>query len=176
MAAPMTHVVVTFGIRAFFLFVLGMAFSKMELFWIYFWGALMDFADHFTSPDYVRDIMLVRIPRFFKGGDVGKPTMGVKVPVCWFHLWPGLVMSFVCGLVFFRQLWWVPLVFWFVHIMVDRYQKNDWTFPYESFFHPWGKPWVRKWGYPTKIRKEILISTVLMFFVGLFEVWWNLIR
>ena len=176
MAAPMTHFDITFFFRAILLFVCGMEFSIFQLVLIYFWGSVMDFADHFTSPSYVMDIISVRIPRFLKGGDIGKPSEGVKNPACWFHLWPGAIISFLCGILFFSHLWWVPFGFWFVHITVDRFQKNDETYPYASFFHPWGKPWVRKWGYPTKIRKEIFVSTAIMFFVCIFELWWNFLK
>lgn len=102
MAAPQTHFWITFIFRALCSLIFGFTFSITQLFWIYFWGCLMDFADHFTSsPSYTKDVFLVRLPRFFKGGAVGAPSKGVEIPVCWLHLWPGAILSVVCGLIFF---------------------------------------------------------------------------
>jgi len=179
MAAPQTHWDVTFVFRAILLFGFGMEFSILQLALIYFWGSAMDFADHFTSPSYVADIFFVRIPRFlFKGGDVGSPSKGVIVPVKWLHIWPGLILVVLCGLFFPLKYFWVPFFFWLQHQLTDIPQENDGSYPDLPFFYPLQKKrWViRKGLYPIKIRKEIMISTIAMFFVCLFEVWWNFIR
>jgi hypothetical protein len=178
MAAPMTHFDITFVFRAILLFGFGMEFSILQLALIYFWGSVMDFADHFTSPSYVTDIFFVRIPRFFKGGDIGKPSPGIKMPICWFHIWPGFTLAFVCGLFFSLKYFWVPLFFWFQHKLVDDAQENDGSYSVIPFFYPFQKKkWVIKKGlYPVKIRKEIIVSMVAMLFVCIFELWWNFIR
>jgi len=178
MAAPMTHFDITFVFRAILLFAFGMEFSVFQLVLIYFWGSAMDFADHFTSPSYVADIISVRIPRFLKGGDIGKPSAGIEIPPCWLHIWPGLILAVLCGLFFPLKYSWVPFFFWLQHKLVDDAQENDGNYPKIPLFYPFQKKrWVIEKGlYPVKIRKEILVSTALMFFVCLFEVWWNFIK
>jgi hypothetical protein len=178
MAAPMTHFDITFVFRAILLFVCGMEFSIFQLVLIYFWGSVMDFADHFTSPSYTKDVFLVRIPRFLYGGDVGKPSLGVKMPVCWFHIWPGFMLAFACGTFFPFKYFWVPLFFWLQHKLIDDAQENDGSYLEVPFLYPFQeKEKVIKTGlYPVKIRKEILVSTALMFFVCIFELWWNFLK
>lgn len=174
----MTHFDITFVFRAILLLVCGVEFSIFQLVLIYFWGSVMDFADHFTSPSYVMDIISVRIPRFLKGGDIGKPSSGIKMPVCWFHIWPGFILAFVCGAFFPFKYYWVPLFFWFQHKLVDDAQENDGSYPEVPFFYPLQKKrWVIKKGlYPVKIRKEIMVSTALMFLAFVLEFWWNFLR
>lgn len=115
MAVPQTHFVATFFFRAILSFVFGISFSTFELFWLYFWGCFLDI-NHFASLSYVADIIFVRIPRFLKRGAVGLPSKGVKIPVCWLHNWPGGILSWVCGLIFFPLTWiWLPFFFLFQH-------------------------------------------------------------
>jgi hypothetical protein len=135
----------------------------------------MDFIDHFTSPSFARDVFFVRIPRFFKGGAVGAPSKGVEIPTCWLHLWPGLILSVVCGLIFFpRMLWWVPIFFWFQHKLLDDFQKNDGSYPDAPFFYPLMKKRRRlRNGYSIKPRSEILVSTALALVVVLIEIYLN---
>lgn len=173
MAAPQTHLVVTFGFRAICSFIFGIVFTMTGLFWVYFWGCLMDFIDHFTSPSFTKDVFFVRIPRFFRGGAVGAPSKGIKIPVCWLHIWPGLILSVACGLVFFpRTFCWIPLFFWLQHILIDRGQKNDGNFPDIPFLYPFKKKiWGLRNGYPIKSRKEILVCTALSLLVVFFEIY-----
>ena len=178
MAAPQTHFDITFSFRALLTLAFGVIFSKTELFLIYFWGCGMDFIDHFTSPSYVRDIFFVRFPSFFRGGDFGGPSRGVKNPVCWLHVWPGLILSVVCGLAFFPlTLSWIPLLFWLQHIVIDRGQRNEGGWPELPFFYPAvPKRWVKKRGYPVKTRLEILVSTALAALAIAFELYYNFLR
>lgn len=175
MAAPQTHFVATFGFRMAFTVISGVAFTVSQLFWVYFWGCLMDFLDHFTSSSYTRDVFFVRMPKFFKGGDFGSPSQGVKNPNCWLHIWPGAIFSLVCGLALFPQaIWWAPSFFWFQHVLLDKFQKNDGSYLDIPFFYPLKKKkWHLRDGYPIKSRKEILISTMLAFMVLLVEIYIN---
>lgn len=166
MAAPQTHFVITFGFRAIFAFVIGITFSFWQLILLYFWGTLD--IDHFLSPKFVKDIFR-RIRRFFKGGDVGSPS--VESPPPWLHLWPGVILSIVCGKIFFPpRLCWIPFVLWLSHRIIDGWQKNDGSYPHYPLFYPlMAKEWIRKSGYPIKPRIEILISTALAALIIIFE-------
>ncbi len=178
MAAPQTHLATTFAIRALLTFAFGIIFSKTELFLIYFWGCGLDFVDHFTSPGFTRDVFFVRIPRFFKGGAVGAPSKGVELPTCWLHIWPGAMLSIICGLVFFPQMFsWIPLLFWLQHTIIDRGQKNEGGWPEIPFLYPAArKRQVKKRGYPVKARLEILISTALAALIIAFELYYNFLK
>ncbi len=162
MAAPQTHFWITFVFRGL-LAILGIALSPLQLFWVYFWGCLMDFVDHFTSPSYTRDIFMVRIPCFFKGGAIGTVSKGIKLPTCWLHIWPGAIFSAICGFVFFpKSLALVPFFSWYQHIVIDMFQENDGSYPDVPLLYPLLKK--RRelhGGYPIKSRKEIIASTIL---------------
>ena len=175
MAAPQTHFVIAFVFRAILEFAFKIKLSLEELFSIYFWGSLMDFVDHFTSPSYVKDIISVRFKRLLKGGDFGAPSVGVKIPKCWFHLWPGAVLAWLWGfgglIVNFSFMIWIPFIFWFQHVLTDKFQKNDGSYPHYPFIYPvLAKKWEKRRGYPIKSRTEILISTFLAFLVVIFEI------
>lgn len=178
MAAPQTHLCTTFSIRALLTFVFGLAFSKTELFLIYFWGCGLDFVDHFTSSSFTKDVFFVRIPRFLKGGAVGAPSDGVKNPTCWLHVWPGAILAGISGWFFFPlTLCWVPIFFWLQHIVVDWGQENYGGWPEIPFFYPAvQKRWVKKGGYPVKARSEVLVSTALAALVIIFEFYYNFLK
>lgn len=176
MAAPQTHLVATGIIRIILLVIFKVKFSFLELISAYFWGFGLDLIDHFTSPSYVKDIP-VRIKRFLKGGDLGGPSRGVKIPVAWLHKWPGFLLVLLQGVVFNRIFdsfpIWIPLLFWLQHKLIDDYQKNDESCPsYYSFFHPLKGKWVRGKGYPIKSRTEIIIFTILAVPIMVFEFIW----
>lgn len=180
MAAPQTHLVVTGLVRIIILKAFKRDFSIVEWISCYFWGFGLDLIDHFTSLSYVKDIP-VRIRRFLKGGDLGGPSKGVKIPICWLHLWPGFLLVLLYGAVFNRLfdsfLIWIPLLFWLSHKLLDDYQKNDESAPsYYSFFHPWRPKWARKRGYPIKSRIEIMIFSPFAVLVLIFEFIWLIKR
>lgn len=178
MAAPQTHLCTTFAVRTLLTLAFGMVFSKTELFLVYFWGCGLDFIDHFTSPEFAKDVFFVRIPRFFKGGAVGAPSEGIEIPTCWLHIWPGAILSLTCGLVFFPlALSWIPFLFWLQHIVIDWGQKNEGNWPEIPFLYPvMQKRWVKKRGYPIKARTEILISTILAALVIALELYYNFLK
>lgn len=174
MAAPQTHFVVAFGLQVAVAALLKKTFSFGELAIIYFFGFGLDFVDHFTSPSYVKDIFQVRLKRFFKGGDVGVPSENVKIPVCWLHLWPGLLLAIISGFVFFGKYYYIPFMFWCWHLGIDNFQKNDGNYPYYPVLYPFSPKKVgdqaKRRGYPVKSRIEVIVSTILALFIILFEV------
>ena len=161
MAAPQTHLWIAFVFRGV-MSLLGIIFSPLQLIVVYFWGFGMDFVDHFTSPNYTRDVFFVRIPRFLRGGEIGAPSKGIEPPPCWLHIWPGLILVLASGWFFPLTLSWVPLLFWAQHVVLDKFQRNDGSYANIPFWYPVKKKnWTPQGGYPVKPRIEVLVSTVL---------------
>lgn len=95
-------------------------------------GVLTD-TDHMGS-GYLKDL----VPRIRRGGGVA--SRDFKFPTCWFHLWPGLILSVVMGIVLhyldpsFRI--YLPFLFWMSHMVVDEFEKQpDWS-EHKHFFYP----------------------------------------
>jgi len=167
MAAPQTHFVLTWVLYRIFTWVIGIHFSAIETLLVFFLGVGVDI-DHFVSKEFVRDVFKVRIVRFLKGGAVGKPTAGVKIPLPWFHC---ILMLFV--VVAWSGYFWlktgfvlaacIPLGFWLLHVVViDIFQSSEGEIAYYSVLWPIVKEKkLRKWGYPIKSRAEVLVSSFL---------------
>ena len=172
MAAPQTHFVVAFGFRAIFYFLFGWTFSTWQLGLIYFWGAGMDIPDHFKKWDYVKHLFTIRIKRFIEGGGIDSPSKEAEAGMPWFHIWTGAFLARFCGIAFFpSELSWIPIFFWFTHVIVDEYQKNDRSYPNYSFLEE--KDWEEKEGYPIKPRMEIIISTALSALIIVVELYFQ---
>ena len=131
MAAPQTHFVVTGLVQIFLMLVLKIKFTFWEWVSFWIWGVGVD-VDHFTSWGYVKDIFTTRFPRFLKGGDFGSPSSKVKRPMEIFHIWTVVPIVFVYLVLFNRVTKvsiapWLILLPWALHLLIDRFQKNDET-------------------------------------------------
>ena len=71
----------------------------------------------------------------------------------------------------FNREKWIPIFFWFTHVIVDEYQKNDGSYPNYSFLEK--KDWEEKEGYPIKPRMEIIISTALSALIIVVELYFQ---
>lgn len=170
MAAPQTHFAITGLIQIFLMFVLNIKFNFWEwtTFWI--WGVGIDI-DHLTSWSYVKDVFTTRFPRLLKGGDFGEPSSNVRIPIGYFHIWTvtPFILIYLGFFYFVLQIdvaFWIIFLPWFIHWTIDRFQKSDEI----SFFYPWRDKQKRKWGYPVKSRKEMIISTLFAVPLFIFEI------
>jgi hypothetical protein len=173
-AAPQTHFVVTWVVFRIFTWIFGITFSVWETVSIFFWGFFIDF-DHFLNPEFVKDVLKVRIPKLLHGRG-GEPSPGIKGAPCWMHLWPGFILAIIWGLgshgVDESFRWWLPIFFLSVHCWgIDRWQISLSYMPdYLSFLHPLKKRgYRRRRGYPVKARAEILAATFLFAAIIVFE-------
>jgi hypothetical protein len=173
MAAPQTHFVITWVIFRFFTWILGVSFSAWETFSMFFWGVLIDF-DHFLFPEFVKDLIKIRIPNLLHGKG-GEPSIK-KIFPSWLHYWPGFLISIVWGLYSTKVnpafRFYLPTVFYILHYWgIDRWQVSmPGMEPYKSWWHPFVKKGrIRKVGYPVKSRIEVLVATALMGIIILFE-------
>jgi len=171
MAAPQTHLALTWIAYRILTFA-GINFSAIEVILLVFLGAGID-VDHFFQKEFVRDIFKVRIARFLKGEDIGKPSGGIKYPLPWFHSVLMFIVVFPASFLFWLKsksifMALIPVGFWLFHIIIDSFQVSD-GIAYFSFFWPFTREKkLRRWGYPIKSRKEVLISTVYLFKIVIF--------
>lgn len=173
MAAPQTHFVVIWVVYRILTWVVGIHLYTIEALAIFFFGVGIDI-DHFSSREFARDIFKVRITRFLKGGDVGKPSEGIRDPFPWFHSVLLLFVVIPTGFLFWLRVKSVfvaliPVGFWLIHIIVDKFQASE-GIAYFSFFWPFvSKKKIRKGGYPIKSREEVLVATIISAIIILFE-------
>ena len=156
MAAPQTHGLIT----VILLGIIGWVskISNWEFFSAILFGVGIDFFDHIWSKSYVKDIL-----RRIREG--GAPADDVKIPISWLHLWPGFVLAWGWGTVFyfldFDFAIYFPFLFWLAHVSVDKFQKDS-KFPHRSFFYPLNrKKIIPKIGYPVKPVIEFVIGSLI---------------
>lgn len=163
MAAPQTHGLASISIIFVFILLAVLGLAAKITFWEFisalFFGVGIDFLDHF-SLSYLKDI-----PARVKRGR-GMPAKDVKILVPWLHLWPGLILVGIWTILFriltpsFRI--YLPFIFWVIHIVVDRFQKNLNYDPHRSFWYPFSKKtYIPKHGYPIKPASEFIIDSAL---------------
>jgi hypothetical protein len=155
MASPQTHGLVTV-ITLLVLQAIGKSISTAELWLAIGFGVAIDI-DHFTSWDFVKD-------SFHRIKTGGAPDKGVKIPIPWLHLWPGLILAVLTGsIVYVIQpaiVFYWPLVFWTIHRLIDYGQKNEEYYPHYHLLYPSYKgTWSIKWGYPAKPPVEFIIGS-----------------
>ena len=181
MAAPTTHAIISWAILRVYLCKKGLQLYSFEGmvagFCAFFFGVAFDFFDHFLgAPESFKKDLKVRLKRMLKFQSA-PPSKGVEFPVGWLHGWLGLFLILVSGFVLYSLfphsiLFVLPFVFWFVHVAIDKLQRNDETAPYNySFWYPINKKkYSQKWGYPIKSQAEIGVSLALCAVIAFYEI------
>ncbi|MBD3282303.1 MAG: hypothetical protein GF387_01720 [Candidatus Portnoybacteria bacterium] len=167
MAAPQTHGLISIFILFLFIFLASLGLvgeiGIWEFFSVLVWGVLIDF-DHLIYPAYVRDLFR----RVLEGGS---PKKGLDNFVPWFHTWVGFLLSWIWG---FGFHWFVnsdfliflPPLVWYIHFLVDIFQKTE-EAPRYSFFYPFiKKRYYRNNGYPIKPAGEFIIGSFIWMIVA----------
>ena len=171
MASPQTHGLISVSLLSVFLVLAAAGLMKLTL-WEFtnalLWGVFIDL-DHMVSKRYIRDL----IPRILKRGG-GMPAKNIEL-ISWLHLWPGLILVIVWGVFFnlvFRNSplylpFYFPFLFWSVHVIVDRFQKNPTYMPHKSFWWPFSKrTFIPKKGYPVKPPAEFIINSAIWMLIA----------
>lgn len=165
MATPQAHGILTILALIIFRF-----FDKIT-YWEYvsalIWGMGID-VDHFFvwSWSYWKNVCR-RVCN-------GEPENDSRHPASWLHLWPGVILVLFYSWLSARWQspfrFYLPFVFWFVHVGFDFLQKSEHPYPWYPLTK---KFWQPKWGYPNKSPKEsrlcCLVFMVLVFV--LFALW-----
>lgn len=89
-------------------------------------GVLIDL-DHFDSLEYIKDVFQ-RIKE-----SRGEPALGIKMPKCWLHRWPGVMLMMISTLIMagvawrydLHFMWYLPAIFLTVHLVIDRFERGN---------------------------------------------------
>lgn len=168
MASPMTHGIPTFLILAIFLVLAVFGATGKINVWDFaaalIFGIGIDVLDHFTSLSYIKDM----IRRLKEGGG---PKKGVKIPICWLHLWPGTILAMAWGVTthyLFSALIYFPILMLAIHVRIDYFQKQtDKENPHYHYFYPFiKKTWTSEKGYPIKPVSEFILTSAFWMMIS----------